>query len=215
MKWAEEEIERQYAERWREYDRAMNEWHKAIATSKCVTAAMPSKPTRPELIIIGHSWGGDSGLDLANAFAAKGVHVDFLLTLDAVEDLFNSRFVLDSSGAMVDPDTYWANAYDMTVLDYVADSGRVVPYVGAPVTGLFAGVIATAGAGLSAIGIPTGLDFSDAVAVTGGRYGSESRANGNYENDGVHHGGASGYLQTIRDRDAFVRSRLWDSGILR
>ena len=162
----------------------------------------------------GHSWGGDSGLDLANAFAAKGVHVDFLLTLDAVEDLFNSRFVLDSSGALVDPDTYWANAYDMTVLDYVADSGRVVPYVGAPVTGLFAGVIAAAGAGLSAIAIATGLDLSDAVAVTGGRYGSESRANGNYENDGVHHGGASGYLQTIRDRDAFVRSRLWDSGIL-
>lgn len=56
-------------------------WQKSFV--KMIQKAVKNDPTEP-VVIVGHSWGGDSAIEIAKKLKKKGICVDLLIQIDSV-----------------------------------------------------------------------------------------------------------------------------------
>lgn len=117
------------------------------------------KCPKTNIVLVGHSYGGDTAMDIAEALEGTGQKI-ILVTLDPVSefDLFNW------SSEKPDSVEYWINAYVAKGLgDYMA-----TVYVVGQLLGGFTTLI-------------SGKGLSNTVATLGGKWGHESGADVNIE----------------------------------
>jgi RHS repeat-associated protein len=158
----------------------------------------------PTITLIGHSLGGAQAKRVTKALAAKGIAVDFLVTIDPVgseDTLVSLDQVFRWNAGSLDCPTHWVNVYNLNFADAVVDVP--IPVVSHFVGGLLGGLFAAI----------NGDDVIAGLAQAGDRWGSESGA-ANYELD-VGHENASSYLDHALKSDSTLRAGLVGTGILR
>lgn len=152
-------------------DVSRGEWQKGPSA----TDGVPS----PEVVLIGHSYGGDAALDAANLLADDGIPVNFIITLDGVGMRSPRR----------DRAT-WINVYDRQTLN------DCVPM---PIGALASIIQFVVTAPIRELDIAdVGPNLSDVLATAGNQFGSQDDANINVEL-AAHHGEAPKFLDAALD----------------